>query len=67
MTAHQSTANTSLRLDKDNGMVAGVCAGVARYLGVAPTWVRVSALVVAIWATKLVIIAYLIGWLILDE
>jgi phage shock protein PspC (stress-responsive transcriptional regulator) len=67
MTTHQGVRNTTLRLDKDNSLIAGVCAGVARYLRVDPTWVRVGALVAAIFATKLVIISYLIGWLVLDE
>ncbi len=67
MTTHRLTGHTALRLDKDNSMVAGVCSGIARYLRVSPTWVRVGALVVAIVATKLVVIAYLIGWLLLDE
>lgn len=67
MTTHQGVGNTTLRLDKDNSLIAGVCAGVARYLRVDPTWVRVGALVAAIFATKLVIISYLIGWLVLDE
>ena len=40
-----------LRLDRQEGLVAGVCAGVARWLHVDPTWVRVAALVVALFAT----------------
>lgn len=67
MTTHRATSGTRLRLDKQNSMVAGVCAGIGRYLRVEPTWVRVGALVLAIFATKLVIIGYLIGWLLLDE
>ena len=67
MTTHQGVRNTTLRLDRDNSLIAGVCAGVARYLRVDPTWVRVGALVAAVFATKLVIIGYLIGWLVLDE
>jgi phage shock protein PspC (stress-responsive transcriptional regulator) len=67
MTTHRATSNTALRLDKHNGMIAGLCAGIARYLRVDPTWVRVGTLVAAIFATKLVIIGYLIGWLLLDE
>ncbi len=42
MTTHQGVRNTTLRLDKDNSLIAGVCAGVARYLRVDPTWVRVG-------------------------
>lgn len=67
MTTDRVNSNPGLRLDKDNSMIVGVCAGIARYLRVEPTWVRVGALVVAIFSTKLVIIGYLIGWLVLDE
>ena len=28
--------------DPQNGMIAGVCAGVAEYFGWAPTWVRLG-------------------------
>jgi phage shock protein C len=56
-----------LRLDKETGIVAGVCAGFAHWLGVDPTWVRVAALVIALCATKAAIVAYLIAWLILDD
>jgi len=67
MTTHPATGQTTLRLDKQNSLIAGVCAGLARYLRVDPTWVRVGALVAAMFATKLVILSYLIGWLLLDE
>ena len=67
MTTTRATGNPTLRLDKHNGIIAGLCAGLARYLRVDPTWVRGGALVAAIFATKLVIIGYLIGWLLLDE
>ena len=47
--------------------MAGVCAGLGRWLGLDPTWVRVGALLLALIATKLAAVAYLIAWLILDE
>lgn len=55
------------RLDKREGLIAGVCAGLANWLHADPTWVRVGVLVTALFATKLVVVAYLIAWLILDE
>lgn len=48
-------------------MLGGVCAGIARWCGVDPTWVRVAVLLVALFATKLAIIAYVIAWLVLDD
>lgn len=56
-----------LRLDRRRGLLGGVCAGFARWCGVDPTWVRVALLLVALFATKLAIIAYAIGWLVLDD
>ena len=60
-------ARSRLGLDQEAGMIAGVCAGLARSLGVEPTWVRVAALIVALLATKLAVVAYLVAWLVLDD
>jgi phage shock protein C len=35
-------------LDKTNGMALGVCAGLGRFLGVDPTFVRIGAVVVTV-------------------
>lgn len=56
-----------LRLDKRNGYIAGVCAGAAHYLGIDPVIVRVGAIVAGIFSAKIVIAAYLIAWLLLDD
>ena len=56
-----------LYLDKRNGWIAGVCAGIARRLRVDPAIVRVAVIVTGLFLPKLVIAAYLIGWLVLDE
>lgn len=45
----------------DTKMLAGVCAGVARRLGVEPTVVRVAAVLAAIFLGGLGIVAYLAG------
>lgn len=45
----------------DTKMVAGVCAGVARRLGVEPTVVRVAAVLAAIFLGGLGVVAYLAG------
>lgn len=67
MWTDRSQTRTRLRLDKQDGMLAGVCAGFAHWLGFDPTWVRVAVLAIALFATKLAIVAYLIAWLILDD
>ncbi len=48
---------------EDGKMIAGVCAGLARYLGVDATVVRVVFVLLALFAAGLLI--YLILWLIM--
>lgn len=59
---------TSKRLyrSRDNQMVAGVCAGIAEYLNIDPTLVRLAFLFLAIWGGGGVL-AYLIAWIIIPE
>ena len=54
-----------LRLDRDEGWLAGVCAGCAGYFGIDPAFVRVGAVVTALFLPKLMIAAYLVAWLVL--
>ena len=56
-----------LQLDKKNGWIAGVCAGIANYLDTDPAFVRVAVIVTALFLPKIVIAAYLVAWLVLDE
>ena len=56
-----------LNLDSREGLLGGVCAGLARYLSVDPSWVRVGTLVTGIFFTKIVVASYLVAWLMLDE
>ena len=56
-----------LRLDKHEGWIGGVCAGIARYLGFETLYVRIAAIALTVVATKLTAGAYLIAWLILDD
>ena len=57
----------NLYLDKRNGWIAGVCAGIANRLRLDPAVVRVAVIVTGLFLPKLVIAAYLIAWLVLDE
>lgn len=54
----------SLRLDKRNGKIAGVCAGFARHLGMDVILVRVLWLGVALCTGGLGFLAYLAAWII---
>jgi len=51
----------------DDRMVAGVCAGLARHLGVDPTLVRLLTVIGVIFGFGTVAIAYVIAWVILPE
>ena len=59
------TRRRRLRLDRDEGWLAVVCAGSAGYFGIEPAFVRVGTVVTALFFPKLVIAAYLIAWLVL--
>lgn len=48
-------------------MLAGVCAGVADYLRIDPTLVRVGFAVLAIITWGVAFVAYLIAWAIMPE
>jgi phage shock protein C len=64
----QSSSETSrLELDRRNGLVVGLCAGLARYFDVEATWIRIGAVIGAVLMTKLTVALYVIGWLLLDD
>lgn len=67
--ANEFTQRTRRRisLDKENGWLLGVCAGLANYLRTDPAIVRVGVTVTGLFMPKMVIAAYLVAWLILDE
>jgi phage shock protein PspC (stress-responsive transcriptional regulator)/signal transduction histidine kinase len=50
----------------DERVVAGVCAGVARWLGVDPIVVRLAGLILAL-ANGVGVLAYLVAWVVLPE
>jgi phage shock protein C len=55
-----------LLLDKRNKKIAGVCAGLARYLDADVTLVRVIVLTLAL-ATGIGFIGYLVAWMIIPS
>lgn len=50
----------------DEHIVAGVCAGVARWLGVDPIVVRLATVILAL-ANGVGVVAYLVAWVVLPE
>ena len=67
--ANEFTQRTRRRisLEKENGWLFGVCAGLANYLRTDPAIVRVGVTVTGLFMPKMAIAAYLVAWLILDE
>lgn len=67
MTQSTAPAYKKLRRPTDDRMIAGVCSGVARYIGVDPVLVRVGFAVLALltWGTAL--LAYPILWIIMPD
>src|SRR3954451_14058970 len=63
MAVMESAASSppTIRRDPERRLIAGVCAGMARYFGIAPLWVRV-AFVAASAAGGFGIVVYLLGW-----
>jgi phage shock protein C len=55
-----------LRRSRDDRMIAGVCGGLAHYLGVDPVLVRVAAVVIALMGGAAVI-AYIVAWVLIPE
>src|SRR5580658_2855194 len=64
--AAQTEAPVPLMLDKRNKKVAGVCAGMARYLGVDVVLMRVIWLGVAL-CTGVGFLAYLAAWIVIPS
>jgi phage shock protein C len=52
---------------RDDQMIAGVCGGIARYLGVDPTLVRVAAVVALVFTFPGALIGYLLAWAIMPS
>jgi len=63
----RSSSRRRLELDREHGMIIGLCAGLGRYFNVDVTWLRIGAIIGAVLLTKVAIAAYVIGWLVLDE
>jgi phage shock protein C len=56
-----------LRRSRSDRVLGGVCAGIARYLGVDPVAVRVGYAVVAFVSGGLAVLAYPVLWILMPE
>ena len=52
---------------RDERKIAGVCAGIARYLGVDVTLVRIVVVVLALWPPSIGLILYLVCWIVMPQ
>jgi phage shock protein C len=52
---------------RDNRIVAGVCAGLADYLGLDVNVVRLLVAVVTVFTAGTAILAYLVAWAVIPE
>ena len=51
----------------NNGMIAGVCAGIADYFDLDPTLVRVGYILLSLFTMFSGVIAYFIVWLVIPK
>jgi phage shock protein PspC (stress-responsive transcriptional regulator) len=56
-----------LQLDPRHSKVGGVCAGLARYLGIQRVFVRIAAVIALLCVTTPTLIAYVVTYLLLDR
>lgn len=61
------TTSKQLTRRSDDRMVAGVCSGVADYLGLDPTLVRLLTVVAAVFSGGAVAVAYIAAWILMPE
>ena len=66
MTTPQHTKPSRVLRSRDDRVIAGVCGGLGRYLGIDPVLLRLGAVFLAI-AGGTGVLAYLIAWLIIPE
>lgn len=60
-----SRSKRRLYRDEDKAILGGVCAGIAAYLEVDPTWVRIAFVALMFFGFGLIIPIYIILWLII--
>jgi phage shock protein C len=61
------TVRRPFRLDKTNGKIMGVCAGIAAYFGIEAMWLRLGFVVAALFSFGSPILIYLIIGLVADR
>jgi phage shock protein C len=62
-----STIYNRLSRPREDRRVAGVCAGIARYLGVDVTLVRILFVALSIWPVGVGVIVYIVCWIVMPN
>ena len=61
-------ARPGLKRSRENRVLAGVCGGIAEWLGWSPTWVRIGFVAVSVLSVAFPgIIVYLILWFLMPN
>lgn len=56
-----------LTRSRDDRMIAGVCGGVAQYLGIDSTLVRIVVAILTVVGFGSLIVAYILAWILIPE
>ena len=56
-----------LRRSREDKKIAGVCSGIAQYLRIDVTLVRVLMLCLALWPPAIGLIAYIVCWIVMPQ
>ena len=67
MSTSSTTTTRRLTRNTDEAMMGGVCAGVADYLGLDVTLVRVLAVLGAVFGLGSLVVAYVVAWLLMPQ
>lgn len=62
------TPHTTLYRDKQNGRLAGVCAGIADYTGINPFWIRLGFIISLFTPVSAITVpSYILMWFLLSK
>ncbi len=64
---HASRPAQPFTRPREQGKIAGVCAGIARYVGADVTLVRVLMVILALWPPGVGLLIYLICWIVMPR
>lgn len=63
----RGTINKRFYRDSQNAMIGGVCSGIACYMGVDVTWVRLITVLLCFASLSVAVLVYLVLWIVVPE